>query len=273
MCMLCVAPPNVTPSREKLINSALNNPHGFGFAVLIPSENRVHVEHTMNADTSINRFLEMRGKYPESYAMWHARLATHGSKTIHNCHPFKVGNDNLTYLGHNGVLPVIECKDDIRSDTHLFASKLLPSIGGVVSLDNIQVMNMVKKFTQGSKICVLTLNPRAKKQCYIIHEDSGLRDSSGVWWSNNGYVLAPYSYYDTYSKYSYLGTSNAHDSDLMDYIECDLCKAVTTIPDGQEWLKYCPHCYNCYLCYAPHLDCLCYFKGSKYTYDERSYFK
>ena len=65
MCMLCVIPPNVIPSREKLENSALNNPHGFGFAIVVPSENRIHSERTMNADTSINRFLEMRAKYPE----------------------------------------------------------------------------------------------------------------------------------------------------------------------------------------------------------------
>ena len=70
MCMLCVIPPNVIPSREKLENSALNNPHGFGFAIVVPSENRIHSERTMNADTSINRFLEMRAKYPEGYAMW-----------------------------------------------------------------------------------------------------------------------------------------------------------------------------------------------------------
>jgi hypothetical protein len=57
MCMLCVIPPNVIPSRDKLEASALNNPHGFGFAIIIPSENRIHSERTMNADTSINRFL------------------------------------------------------------------------------------------------------------------------------------------------------------------------------------------------------------------------
>ena len=69
MCMLCVVPPNVIPSREKLENSALNNPHGFGFAIVIPSEKRIHVERTMNADTSIARFIKMRGIYPEGYAM------------------------------------------------------------------------------------------------------------------------------------------------------------------------------------------------------------
>ena len=33
MCMLCVIPEGLIPDREKLENSALNNPHGFGYAI------------------------------------------------------------------------------------------------------------------------------------------------------------------------------------------------------------------------------------------------
>lgn len=165
MCMLCVIPPNVIPSREKLENSALNNPHGFGFAIVVPSENRIHSERTMNADTSINRFIEMRTKYPEGYAMWHARLATHGSTTVDNCHPFKVGHDERTYLAHNGILPIIEPQGDLRSDTRIFAEDLLPAIGGVSALDNDQVFNLMEDFTSGSKVAILTVDPRAEAQC------------------------------------------------------------------------------------------------------------
>jgi hypothetical protein len=57
MCMLCVIPPHVVPSLDKLENSALNNPHGFGFAIAVPSEQRIIVERTMNADESINAVL------------------------------------------------------------------------------------------------------------------------------------------------------------------------------------------------------------------------
>ena len=176
MCMLCLVPPNVIPSREKLENSALNNPHGFGFAIVIPSENRIHAERTMNPDTSINRFIEMRTKYLEGYAMWHARLATHGSMTVDNCHPFKVGGDERTYLAHNGILPIVEPTGDTRSDTRIFAEDLLPAIGGVSALDNPQVMN-------------LTVDTRADYQAYLIHESKGTKDNSGVWWSNDSCYL------------------------------------------------------------------------------------
>lgn len=259
MCMLCVIPPNVIPSRDKLENSALNNPHGFGFAIMIPSENRIHRERTMNADASVNRFLEMREKYPESYAMWHARLATHGSTTVDNCHPFKVGKDNLTFLGHNGMLPVDEPVGDLRSDTRIFAEDLLPAIGGVTALDNPQVLNLLEDFTSGSKVCILTLNPAAKKQIYLLHEDKGWKDDSGVWWSNSSCSLSSYSsYLSPVKKY----TSSAKDDDYI-YWECAVCQFQND--EDTYWdLGYCFQCGSCADCEVHMHDCLCFKGKDKY---------
>jgi hypothetical protein len=250
MCMLCVVPPNVTPSKDKLENSALNNPHGFGFAILIPSENRIHRERTMNADTSINRFLEMRAQYPESYAMWHARLATHGSTNVDNCHPFQVGKDSLTYLGHNGILPVEQPVGDLRSDTRIFAEDLLPAIGGVTALDNPQVLNLLEEFTSGSKVCILTLNPAAKRQAYLLHENKGWRDNSGVWWSNNSCSLSSYS--------SYLSPVKSYTNSYeIQYFECAVCK-YNNDEDTYWDLGYCFQCGSCMDCEVHMHDCLCY---------------
>ena len=267
MCMLCVVPPNVIPSREMLENSALNNPHGFGFAIVIPSEKRIHVERTMNADTSINRFIEMRGKYPEGYALWHARFATHGSTTVDNCHPFKVGKDERTYLAHNGILPIIEPSGDNRSDTRIFAEDLLPAIGGVVSLDNLQVQNLIEDFTTGSKVCVLTVHPDARFQCYLFHEEKGWRDDTNVWWSNDTcYLSKPYTYSGDAKWYSKqpLGFLTKHDEEQVFY-ECKVCELV--IDEEQLWESglgddYCPQCGSCYQCDAYMADDLCY-KGNK----------
>lgn len=260
MCMLCVIPPNVIPSREKLENSALNNPDGFGFAIVIPSENRIHVERTMNADASITRFLEMREKYPEGYATWHARYATHGAVTVDNCHPFQVGIGNTqTYLAHNGMLPVIEPLGDTRSDTRIFAEDILPTIGGVTSLDNEQVWNILEDFTQGSKVVILTIDPRAKHQCYILHENKGWKDSTGVWWSNQSCFLTV-SMPKSTSPYSY----GLKDDNSEKWIDCDTCEAyfeVSHMVDG-----YCKQCGSCVDCKAYVTECLCY-KGSNSNKD------
>jgi hypothetical protein len=268
MCMLCVIPPNVIPSRQKLENSALNNPHGFGFAIVIPSENRIHVERTMNADTSINRFLEMRGKYPEGYAMWHARYATHGSTTVENCHPFQVGvGNNLTYLAHNGILPIIEPKGDDRSDTRIFAEDLLPAIGGVTALDNPQVSNLIEDFTGGSKVCILTVDPRAEYQCYLYHAEKGKKDESGVWWSNDS------CYLDTYTRGSWKSV-NPLDFGLsdsspktggLDYAVCSVCETYTDT-NMLEWDEsFCITCGSCYECESYITNCMCY-QGSEKTW-------
>ena len=263
MCMLCVVPPNVIPSREKLENSALNNPHGFGFAIAIPSEKRIHVERTMNADTSINRFIEMRGKYPEGYATWHARFATHGTTTVDNCHPFKVGNDSLTYLAHNGILPIVEPQGDTRSDTRIFAEDLLPAIGGVASLDNPQVINLIEDFTTGSKVCVLTVHPDAKYQCYLFHKEKGWEDDSGVWWSNDScYLPKPYSYKS--NDYKWQSTKPLDFLIEEKFYECKVCDFIV----GEDELvesgmgeDYCPQCGCCYDCNVYMADDMCY-KGS-----------
>jgi len=256
MCMLCVIPPNVIPSREKLENSALNNPDGFGFAIVIPSENRIHVERTMNADASISRFLEMREKYPEGYATWHARYATHGSLTVDNCHPFQVGIGNTqTYLAHNGILPVIEPVGDKRSDTRIFAEDILPAIGGVTSLDNEQVWNILEDFTQGSKVVILTVDPRAKHQCYLLHENKGWKDSSGVWWSNQSCHLT------TPMRMTTPFGFGLKDDSAEKWVDCETCESFFEISQMIE--GYCKQCGTCVDCKTYVTDCLCY-KGSSF---------
>lgn len=138
----------------------------------------------MSAKRSIARFLMFRRQYPDSYAIWHSRIATHGVKNEANCHPYQVGADGLTYLAHNGVLDVDMAQDDRRSDSRVFAEEILPILGGVSSLDNGTVFAMVSKWASGSKLAILTLDPRAKHRLYIINERAGTWDDHKVWWSN-----------------------------------------------------------------------------------------
>lgn len=273
MCMLCVMSPGVTPTREKLENSALNNPDGFGFAIAIPEENRIHVETTMNPDSSINRFLEMRALYPDTFAMWHARLATHGSTNIDNCHPFRVGGDSRSVLAHNGILPVLIDAGDKRSDTRVFAEDVLPAFGGVTALDNPQIANVMEEFCAGSKVCILTLEPEAENICYVINQDAGKFDESGVWWSNDSCELRSYYYGGTTSldygnkwrSVRSLGDFYGDEKEVIadagkhlvrnpNIVPCYVCQSIINIDET----SYCTACTSCYECMEPKGSCLCY---------------
>lgn len=252
MCMLCVIPPHTIPSREKLEAAALNNPHGFGFAIVVPEDNRIICERTMDPDEAINRFLEVRGKYNTGYAIWHARLATHGAMNVENCHPFKVGN-NLTYLAHNGVLPVENDPTNERSDTRIFAEEILANIGGVSALDNGHIFDMLEDFTTGSKIAILTVDPKAKYQCYLLHENKGWKESNGIWWSNSSCYLDSWSKsYASDKDYDYFKKDEWYD-------QCAQCKAevdpawYTDLGDDT-----CYFCGACLSCNSKAEECLCY---------------
>ena len=263
MCMLCVVPPNVLPSRDKLMYSAINNPDGFGFAIVASREKRIIVEHTMNADDAVNRFLEMRAKYPDDYALWHARFATHGTTNLDNCHPFYVVDDQ-TVLAHNGVLPIDIPAGDTRSDTRIFTEDVLAPMGGVKALDNPHMYNMIEEYTSGSKLCVLTVDPVAQYQMYLIHSDKGAEDESKVWWSNDS-CKADYGYsrwlpsqaYDTfYPSYDHYSTKTEG------VFPCVACYALID-EDRLEKDAICPMCNTCQWCDMDVRGCMCYKPASK----------
>ena len=250
MCLLVVASPNSTPRKKDLECASCNNPHGFGFAVITP--NGIVTGRGMSSRKVIKQFLEVRKQYPESYAMFHARYATHGVKNEDNCHPFRVPNANAdTYLAHNGILDINISAGDRRSDTRIFAEDTLPAMGGVTALDDDHVWAMVSKWSAGSKIVVFTLDPDAKETCYIINESAGFWDDEGMWWSNT-------TYKQTSSwGVSYLGKSTSTiTAELLDDNECHACKAVA-FEDANPY--YCEMCYSCFDCSGSYGDtCLCY---------------
>lgn len=196
MCLLVVCDAGSTPSKEELLQGACRNPDGFGFAIM--AEGGIISERTMSAKKSIDRFLKLRAQYPNAYAMWHCRIATQGVKNELNCHPFPVGGDTQTYLAHNGMLSLPMADDDRRSDTRLFAEEVLPAMGGVAALDNPQVFHILEKWATGSKIVVMTVDPAAKYNLYILNEKAGEWDKEGVWWSNTYHRPVPEKTYPNY---------------------------------------------------------------------------
>lgn len=258
MCLLVVCNPNSTPSKDKLTTASCSNPHGFGFAIETP--NGIITERSMSAKKSIKRFLELREQYPDGYAMWHARYATHGVKNEANCHPFKVGGTEYdTYLAHNGVLDILIPDKDKRSDTRIMAEELLPRLGGVSALDDEYLYDMVSSWASGSKVAVMTNDPSAKYRLYIINENAGHWDDQGVWWSNKSYepvASVAKSYYYDYTKptvYDIVAVEG-------DPYQCLNCEAIVDLEDNDLW---CTMCDSCLDCQASLDNCLCWSPDTK----------
>ena len=283
MCLLVVCKPNAIPKREELTEGACSNPHGYGFAMII--DGKIFRYRTMSARKAVGKFIHMRQQYPQGYAIWHARYATHGVKNEDNCHPFQVGDDTDTVLAHNGVLDTFIGKDDKRSDTRIFAEDTLPKLGGVAALEDENLYRMIEGWASGSKIAVLTANPKAQYQLYLINERLGTWDDNGVWWSNNSYKRSTYTtttYYN--SKYEPIADTLSYDSTydmeqayyqelsekgdkdgMLVIDQCPMCEALVDIDISAE---YCQYCEACMSCWANYQDCMCYTPKSAKTHNE-----
>ena len=282
MCLLVVCKPSAIPKHEELTEGACANPHGYGFAMVI--DGKIFRYRTMSARKAVSKFIHMRQQNPHGYAIWHARYATHGVKNEDNCHPFQVGDDTDTVLAHNGVLDTFIGKDDKRSDTRIFAEDTLPKLGGVCALEDENLYRMVEGWASGSKIAVLTTNPNAQYQLYLINERLGTWDDNGVWWSNSSYKRNTYSYKDYYKSDTKPTTTTIHESDyaeeqkhyeelldaLDEQVTIDMCPSCEALIDIDRSTEYCQYCDCCMSCYATWQDCMCYTPASarkSYTND------
>lgn len=272
MCLLLVCRPDATPTYEDLMQGACSNPHGYGFAIAVGDT--IISERGMSAKKVTKRFLELRALYPDSYAIYHQRYATHGVKNETNCHPFKVGGSDMTYLAHNGVLHMKIEEGNKRSDSRVFAEDTLPLIGGVASLDDDNVFAMIEKFASNSKMAILTVDPKASCRLYLINENLG-HWKEGLWWSNYSYEKPrvytpsiPYKWNNvggTYEKPLSLAVPlpTEEQEKAIDYGDiCPMCLGdVNLYKDA-----ICSTCKTCLDCESPAIDCLCYIPQNRLEY-------
>lgn len=238
MCLLTFIPAGTCPDKKHLENSCSSNPHGFGYAI-IKDNQEILIGKSLNAKKLVEEFMMMRKKYPDSDALFHSRYATHGELSVDNCHPFMVGKDKKTVLAHNGILPVITPMCDTRSDTAIFAEDILPLYmrknGGI---DNPVVFKSIEEWATGSKLVLLTINPRYKKHSYLFNEKAGHWDNKGIWWSNYGYIkdmVLPTTKKDIYQD------------------NCWTCNFIN--PSDED---ICRQCENCLYCDDSYLSCGCF---------------
>jgi glutamine amidotransferase len=249
MCILSFIPGNVELDQyavDSLWNGGINNPDGHGWAIASPTG--MLVGKSLRLDSALSDYLDARELHPASPSLFHSRWATHGSIKTANCHPFYVGNSDKTVLAHNGVLPKAAhpAIGDDRSDTAIMAGELLPKQWR--RLDRPTVFNSLSQFCgRGNKLVILTVDPKYRKNAYIVNESAGNWDkASGIWHSNYDYLYVVGSY-KSLDEPSY----TLEELELVDPTACHFC--------NQRVNDYgiCTTCGTCQDCSEYEADCLC----------------
>jgi hypothetical protein len=272
MCIICYSPAGSTMSEDQIKNSNQSNPDGFGWAVRTPQG--IVRGHSMNPSDATDKFMDLRSRYPDFDAVYHARITTHGKTNLSNCHPFTVG-DERTVLAHNGMLPIVPAKGDDRSDTKVFAEDVLTR-KGLGILDRASSFKKIQKWMAGSKMVIMTERGDMLKDHYILNENAGTWDN-GLWFSNSSYKKAVYPTYHVGSKsyswdsdYSYMLSDEYDAKDLHGYMADDdsidegfecfnpACGIVWDSKSESAVGGICRSCNHCMDCGDSKQQCMCY---------------
>ncbi|MFF3228871.1 hypothetical protein ACFYV7_39185 [Nocardia suismassiliense] len=236
MCILTFLKPGINPDLDVLRAGAAANPHGHGYA-LITGET-ITIGRGLDAETVLTEFATVRAQYPDGHALFHSRLATHGQRSVDNCHPFLVGGDKRTVLAHNGILPpeAHPAPGDPRSDTRIAAEELLPRLP-LGSLDSWAGRQRLERWLRADKMVLLTVDPAYKYQAYVLNESYG-HWVEGSWYSNHSY-LETLSPVEATSRWDYYGF-------------CEECGEFIASASPR-----CTFCGFCVECCAPFPRCTC----------------
>ncbi len=229
MCLLVFMEPNATVPSEDLEVAAVANPDGFGWAII--GDDTIHTHRSMSFNEALSTFEQQRKLMPDRYALFHLRIATHGTTSLDNCHPFHVGGDHRTVLAHNGMLDI---KGDHRSDSRIFAEEWLPTLGAAEWLDDPQRFAELERFARGSKLVVLSVDPLLRNYAYILNESSGhwgeeKHGRRGVWYSNYSYEWMPRRSYVSYGSYGGWQSEWTYDPESKQYLRRELTPAPQSV--------------------------------------------
>jgi predicted glutamine amidotransferase len=180
MCLLIVKPAFKALNRETInnaINSTYSNPDGFGIAYI--EKGRLKTYKTLKLKDFENKLFSLEGN--KSPMLIHTRLATHGSISTGNCHPFTL--DNQYAIAHNGVLSMKYINNKTVDTLQFIEKDLKYCIKLIDSQATIKLME--KTIGKHNKIAILNTDTQ---KITILNEKSGFWDGA-CWYSNDSYKM------------------------------------------------------------------------------------
>jgi hypothetical protein len=167
MCVICYKPEGVAvPSDDRLEQMFHQNNDGAGYMVM--RNHCVEIYKGFMKLKSLRRSLRQNNVSKKDCLVMHFRIATAGSTTAQNTHPFPV-TDNLKQLkalhcktdvaiAHNGILAIGGDKKLDTSDTQEFIRTILASPEVKANLYEPGVFSLLEYAIGSSKFCILDAN-------------------------------------------------------------------------------------------------------------------
>lgn len=176
MCIICAKAKGIKrPTDEQFEAMMESNPHGFGMATF--ENGRIVVRKTMLPEQYMKWVKKVKDETP---AIFHMRIATHGSVSEKNCHPF-ISDDGQWAFAHNGILSIKNEGDMTDSET-FFRRMALPLLNGgfLPHAADGAFDHMVDAIIGGSKFAFM--------------DNTGAIMTYGPWIEDNGLLFSNTSY-------------------------------------------------------------------------------
>lgn len=210
MCLIIYRPAGVKLKDDILLAAGRINDDGLG--VMWCKDGKIHTRRSMDV-TQVFKFLHEAGD-DQTLAI-HFRFATHGTKDLSNCHPFRVTDD--LYMMHNGVLPLSD-KQQKLSDTAVYARRILrPVVEANPGVATQPEFRALVDLSAGSSNKLLFLrNDGASGEYFWANESLGTW-FEGAWYSSGvpgrGYTTYPRTTYSGRYSNGYSGGSEYYDEE------------------------------------------------------------
>ena len=218
MCIVIVKKMGVKyPSIENVSNSCDNNPDGFAIAWAV--DNVVRNYRTMDKKLFLKKCKEVwKLDYKKTAVVIHARIATHGSVGIKNCHCW-IDEGTALAFAHNGIL-TISNRGDLTDSETFFRDIFLP---------------IYKKYGWSQAELAINACIGTSKFAFIsatgdIHAYGNYNELKGVLYSNTSYLARTYC-----SGYSWTTGKGTYVESLWHPVEKKLIYRSTET--DEEWAK------------------------------------
>lgn len=222
MCVIIIKKPSVLIPFDKIDTACHVNNDGWGLSILQPNDKLLSFKKYDPKGNDPQEVYDLMEKHKDYPQYLHLRFTTKGAKTLDNCHPFTLieEDDYQLHLMHNGTLSFnkLEIPGDY-SDTRAFceqyaapAAKAYYGIAGKDLLDNEPFLTLMDHFITSGWYFLLYDNLGNyrvlgdKGNWFNEEHKTEKAFTDGLWWASNTYsFLRNHREPTTYSRGHYYG--------------------------------------------------------------------